>query len=146
MSGELGELHVLVAGAAALGVALDGTQVEHFARYRELLLDWNATRVNLTAITDPAEVVTRHFLDSLTCLLGVPLEWRGRELRLLDVGSGAGFPGLPLALALPKWQVTVLEATGKKVRFLDAVIHELALANARTVAGRAEEVAHDGAH
>jgi len=143
--GDRGDLQALVAGAAALGLALDGARVERFARYRDLLLDWN-TRVNLTAITDPAEVVTRHFLDALTCLLGVPAEWRSRELRLIDVGSGAGFPGLPLALVLPEWRVTVLEATGKKVRFLDAVLRDLGLTNVQTVTGRAEEVAHAAAH
>jgi len=143
--GDLADLHVLVAGAAALGLVLDGEQVERFARYRDLLLDWN-TRLNLTAVTDPAAVATRHFLDSLTCLLGVPAEWCGSELRLVDVGSGAGFPGLPIALALPWWHVTLLEATSKKVRFLEAVIRELGLANVQTVTGRAEELAHDSAY
>jgi 16S rRNA (guanine527-N7)-methyltransferase len=134
-------MNALVVEAAALGFSLDVAQVERFARYRALLLDWN-TRVNLTSITDPAEVVTRHFLDSLTCVLALPTEWRERGITLIDVGSGAGFPGLPLAIALPNWQVTLLEATGKKVRFLEAVVAELGLANVESVTGRAEEVAH----
>jgi 16S rRNA (guanine527-N7)-methyltransferase len=139
---EPGEgVDALVAGAAALGVALDAAQVERFAHYRALQLDWN-TRVNLTAITDPAEVVERHFLDSLTCVSAVPAAWRERSIAVIDVGSGAGFPGLPLAIALPNWRVTLLEATGKKVRFLEAVIAELGLAHVCAVAGRAEEVAH----
>ncbi len=139
------DLAPLVAGAAALGIALDEAQLAGFRRYRELLLDWN-TRVNLTTITDPAEVATRHFLDSLAVALAIPLSARAGTLRLLDVGAGAGFPGLPLALAFPHWNVTLLEATGKKVRFLDAVIRELGQLNVRAVQGRAEEVARDAGY
>jgi len=134
-------LDALMTGATVLGVALDQRQLSQFARYRELLLDWN-TRINLTAITDPAEIETRHFLDSLTCVLAVPDEDRTRPLAALDVGSGAGFPGLPLAIAFPHWRVTLLEATGKKVRFLETVIAELGLTHVRALQGRAEEVAH----
>ena len=144
MSSEAADLRALVEGSAALGIALGEGQVARFARYRDLLIEWNA-RFNLTAITDPAEIVTRHFLDSLTAALGVPAEMRSRALRLLDVGSGAGFPGLALAIAFPAWHVTLLEATSKKVRFLEAAIAELGADNVRALAGRAEEVAHQPA-
>jgi 16S rRNA (guanine527-N7)-methyltransferase len=135
------DLAALAGGAAALGVALDASQLAAFAAYRALLLEWNA-RFNLTAITDPHEIVTRHFLDSLTVARGVPrAQWAGAP-RLLDVGSGAGFPGLALAIAFPQWQVTALEATGKKASFLRHVAAALGLARARVLEGRAEALAH----
>src|SRR5215472_17318644 len=92
------EMAALANGAAVLNIPLDDVQLRRFASYRDMLLDWT-TRGNLTAITDPAEVLTRHFLDSLTCVLALPHEERDLPLRLLDVGSGAGFPGLALAIA-----------------------------------------------
>lgn len=139
------DLAPLTAGAAALGLTLSEEQLARFTGYRALLLEWNA-RINLTAITDPAAIATRHFLDSLTCLLALPAEWHERAITLLDVGAGAGFPGLALAIALPAWRVTLVEATGKKVRFLEAVIADLGLPNATAVVGRAEEVAHQPAY
>ena len=135
------DLAPLARGAAALGIALGAEQLAAFAAYRALLLEWNA-RFNLTAITDPAQIVTRHFLDSLTVALGVPrARWAGAP-RLLDVGSGAGFPGLALAIAFPQWHVTALEATGKKVTFLRHVAAALGLARVRVLQGRAEALAH----
>jgi 16S rRNA (guanine527-N7)-methyltransferase len=140
MSGGGGDLSALLHGAAALGITLDDAQMGRFARYRALLLEWNA-RINLTAITDPLEVAARHFLDSLTVAAGVPDEQRAGAPSVLDVGSGAGFPGLALAIAFPGWRVALLEATGKKVRFLETVIAELGLTNAHALTGRAEEAA-----
>jgi 16S rRNA (guanine527-N7)-methyltransferase len=132
---------LLKRGAAALGVALDDQQVAAFRHYRELLLEWNA-RINLTAITDPREIVVRHFLDSLSVALGVPATLRGEVARVLDIGSGAGFPGLALAIAFPRWRVTALEATSKKVRFLREVASALHLSGAHALEGRAEDLAH----
>lgn len=141
---SLSDSEQLLAGVRQLGLSLSAEQLAQFARYRDLLLDWNQ-RVNLTSITDPQEVLTKHFLDSLACVLAIPPERQQEPLALLDVGSGAGFPGLPLQIVFPHWQITLLEATGKKVRFLEAVISELGL-KAHAIQGRAEELAHDQRH
>src|SRR6266849_4766826 len=98
--------------------------LEQFLRFREELLDWN-TRINLTAITDPGEVLIKHFLDSLSLLL----VFDRPDARLLDIGAGAGFPGLPLKIVRPQWKVMLLEATGKKVGFLQHIIETLQLQN-----------------
>lgn len=139
----------LVAGAAALGLPLSDAQRARFARYQALLLDWN-TRLNLTAIVEPAAVERLHFLDSLTCALPLLARWGTAAaippLRVIDVGSGAGFPGLPLKLALPQLRLTLLEATGKKAAFLAHVVAELELDDVTVVAERAEVAAHQAVH
>jgi 16S rRNA (guanine527-N7)-methyltransferase len=139
VNSDADNLSVLRAGAAAMGIPLDDGQIERFALLRALLLEWNA-RINLTAITDPAEIETRHFLDSLTCALPIPPHLWKIPQRALDIGSGAGFPALPLAIAFPQWQVTSLDATGKKVRFQQEAVAALGLENVRPVHGRAEEL------
>jgi 16S rRNA (guanine527-N7)-methyltransferase len=126
--------------ALGMGVDLAPAQQAQFEAYYRLLSDWN-TRFNLTAITDYTEVQLKHFVDSLTAapLLSAVSGTRGK---LIDVGAGAGFPGVPLAIAFPDLRVTLLEATGKKVRFLDELVRELGLENAIAVHARAEEYAH----
>src|SRR5438105_639919 len=91
--------------------------LQQFLRYRQELLDWNA-RMNLTAITDPEEVLMKHFLDSLSLLI----VYDRPGAHLLDIGAGAGFPGLPLKIVRPQWRVLLFEATGKKVKFLRHII------------------------
>ena len=98
-------------------------------------------RANLTAIVDPAQIRTRHFLDSLTIASAIDPDRISRS-RLLDVGSGAGLPGVALAIALPGCRVTLLEATGKKAGFLERVRSELALCDLAVVRDRAESAAH----
>ncbi len=135
MSGELTD--IFIEGLRQLGLQLSEQQQEQFLLYRQELLDWN-TRINLTAITDPEEVLLKHFLDSLSLLTVCDQH----SVRLLDIGSGAGFPGLPLKIARPQWHVTLLEATGKKVVFLRHMIEKLQLNNIEAMQGRAEELAH----
>jgi 16S rRNA (guanine527-N7)-methyltransferase len=126
-----------IEGLQHLHLQLSEHQVEQLLHYCQELLDWN-TRMNLTAITNPEEVWLKHFLDSLS-LLSV---YDKPETRLLDIGSGAGFPGLPLKIVRPGWHVTLLEATGKKVTFLQHIIELLQLPNVIALHGRAEELAH----
>ncbi len=130
-------LHPFVAGLNELGLELTGQQSKQFLLYQQELLDWN-TRMNLTAITNPEEVLSKHFLDSLSLLMA----YDAPTARVLDIGSGAGFPGLPLKILRPQWHVVLLEATGKKVKFLQHIIQTLQLKDVVAVHGRAEELAH----
>lgn len=112
---------VLEAGLAALGVAVDAAGRARLARYAEQLLRWNA-RVNLTAVTEPGQVAELHLVDSLALLRSL-----GDARTLLDVGSGAGLPGVALACARPELRVTCCESVRKKVAFVKAIAAELAL-------------------
>jgi len=128
-------------GAAALGIALDERQLDQFALFEEMLADWNQ-RLNLTRV--PREqTVALHFLDSLAAARGADLSGGGR---LIDVGTGAGFPGLPLKIAFPGLEVVLLDSTRKKLGFVEAVIDRLGLAGTRTLHARAEEVARERAY
>ena len=134
-------MKVLIEGAARLGINLDGEQAEQFQTYYDELTVWNAT-VNLTAVSGWEEVQTRHFLDSLAASTALPATVLGGSDRLLDVGAGAGFPGLPLKIAFPRIDLALLEATAKKTAFLRHVVGTLGLEGVEVVTGRAEEEAH----
>ena len=129
---------VLEAGAAAFGIVLGDGQLAQFAAYTELLLEWNQ-RLNLTAVDDPEEIQVRHFLDSLSCV-AVTGNLNGQ--RLVDVGSGAGFPGLPLKILYPALQLTLLESVAKKGRFLETAATELGIDDISILVGRAETIGH----
>jgi 16S rRNA (guanine527-N7)-methyltransferase len=137
--------------ARALGIEFEPGDVPRLGRYLALLLRANET-MNLTAIRDPAEAWTKHILDALALLpllapLGEldeshPSEGPLTLPRVIDVGSGGGVPGVPLAICLPNFEFVLLESTGKKAEFLRAVVDRLALANTRVIAGRAERLGH----
>lgn len=129
--------------SAAIGVEFDAGDLDRFGRYLDLLLDAN-TRFNLTAIRDPDEAWQRHILDSLT-LLPLLASLDAGE-RVVDVGSGGGAPGLPLAIAMPDLRFTLVESTGKKAEFLKSASRELGLSNVSVVNARAEDAGRDGAH
>lgn len=131
--------------AALSPVALSNEHITRFEQYADLLLDWNQ-RINLTAITDRDEVFVRHFLDALTLVPLIEDAFDASSLRLIDVGSGGGLPGIALAIVRPHWQITLLDSTRKKVNVLETFIDELELENVVAVWGRAEEVADVPAH
>jgi len=107
-------------------------------RYLELLAKWNRT-YNLTAIREPEKMVTHHILDSLAVLAHVKGPSGAKNLSLLDVGSGAGLPGIPLAIARPSWRVVALDSSHKKAAFVQQVVSELGLANVEAVVARVED-------
>jgi 16S rRNA (guanine527-N7)-methyltransferase len=136
------DLALLAAESEAFGLPLSAKQLEQFARFLALLLTWNE-RLNLTAVRDPHAIQIRHFLDSLSCAT-VTGELNGRAL--IDVGSGAGFPGLPLKILYPDLRLTLVESVIKKTRFLTAVVEELALSRVEIIPERAEALGQNPAH
>lgn len=132
----------LVGGAADFGIELSEIQVEQFHLYHARMVEWNEM-MNLTRIIEWEHVVGRHLLDSLSLVTALPPEAARPDATLLDVGSGAGLPGVPLKIVFPAMRVTLLEATRKKALFLEQIVGELGLAGLEVRTGRAEELAHD---
>ncbi len=149
-SGDNTGMALLREGCARLQIPLDDTALAAFELYYRELVAWNE-RLNLTSITGYAEVQTKHFLD---CLVSLPLiaEELGSALpvatplRLLDVGTGAGFPGIPLKIVTPALDLTLMDGTQKKIAFLEQLVSKLGLAPARVVHGRAEELGRNPAY
>ena len=125
--------------AVEYGLSLSAVQLEQFDTYYKLLIEWNQ-KMNLTAITAPDEAAVKHMIDSLTCYDA------GRfspEITVIDVGTGAGFPGLPLKIFEPTIRLTLLDSLNKRVKFLETVVTELGLKDVTCIHGRAEESARD---
>ena len=129
----------LLSGAQQFNLTLTQTQLTAFEQYSQELIAWNQ-KVNLTRIIEPHEIAIKHFLDSLSANLALPDLPAG--FALIDVGSGAGFPGLPLKIARPDLRLTLLESTGKKTAFLQHLVDLLNLANVTILTARAEEADH----
>ena len=129
----------LINGAEKLGITLSTQQIGQFETYYRELVDWNE-RMNLTSITDYEGVQVRHFLDSLTVATAVG---ERRNIGVMDVGTGAGLPGIPLKILWPDIRLVLLEATTKKAKFLQHLIGELGLEDVAVLVGRAEERAYD---
>ncbi len=130
----------LTTGAAEFGLELDAAKLEQFDLYLRWLQEWNK-KINLTSITAPPEVVVKHYLDSLTVARLIT----GPAGKLIDIGTGAGFPGIPLKLVLPELRLTLLDATAKKIEFLRQLCQALEI-EVQLVNARAEEAGRDPKH
>ena len=133
---------ILARRAAEAQIALTPEQIGRFAVYYEMLTDWN-TRMNLTALTAPEDVAVKHIIDSLTAYDAALFD---EAATLIDVGTGAGLPGIPLALYAPHIAVTLMDALQKRVRFLREVTAAMGLTNTRCIHARAEEAARQAEH
>ena len=133
---------ILAARAAEVGIPLTAEQIGQFSVYHEILLDWN-TRMNLTALTALEDVAVKHIIDSLTAYDAALFDG---ARTLIDVGTGAGLPGIPLAVYAPHLTVTLLDALNKRVRFLTEVTAAMGLQNVRCIHARAEEAARTAEH
>ena len=128
-------LDIFYAGLEKLNIQLSNEQVEQFISYYEILVETNKV-MNLTAITNPVEVIEKHFIDSLSLVKAIDID---REMKVIDVGTGAGFPGIPLKICYPQLEITLLDSLNKRINFLNDVINLLKLENIEAVHGRSEE-------
>jgi 16S rRNA (guanine527-N7)-methyltransferase len=131
----MSKIDVFLKGAEEFGIALSPKDIERFSKYKELLKEWNQ-KINITAITDDDEIDVKHFLDSISIMKDGIIS--GKE-RIIDVGTGGGFPGIPIKIMKPDTEVVLLDGLNKRLKFLNEVIDSLALENISTVHGRAEE-------
>ena len=127
---------------AQYGIELDDHQKDQFERYFELLVEWNE-KINLTAITEKNEVYLKHFYDSIAPVLQGLID--NQELKLLDIGAGAGFPSLPMKIICPQLDVTIIDSLNKRINFLKLLAEELKLDKVHFYHGRAEDLAQDKA-
>lgn len=131
-------LKIFKSGLDELNIKLDDKQIEQFIKYYEYLVEKNKV-MNLTAITDFEEVIVKHFLDSLSLIKAVDLSKYSNEVKIIDIGTGAGFPGIPLKIAYPQVNIILLDSLNKRINFLNEVIELLGLTGISAVHGRSED-------
>ena len=130
---------ILLNGSGKMNIDISSAQLDMVKQYSSLLLAWNE-KINLTAITSPEEIATKHFLDSFTPLT---TGYIPSDASVIDVGTGAGFPGLPMKIASSGIKLTLLDSLNKRINFLKTVIDELSLTDTECVHSRAEDAGHD---
>ena len=131
-------------GLEELNITLTDEQIERFLQYYEMLVEKNKV-MNLTGITEYEEVIQKHFLDSLSLIRVIP-DIASQKLTVIDLGTGAGFPGIPLKIAFPELEITLMDSLNKRILFLQEVIDALGLKKVSAVHGRAEEMASNATH
>ncbi len=134
MEDKAGLVEILKEGSQEYGIELSDVQADKFINYAELLKDWN-TRINLTAIEEDKDIIIKHFIDSLT----IAHYLKKGGLSIIDVGTGAGFPGIPLKIVIDNLKVTLLDSLDKRIKFLNEVINTTQLKDINAVHGRAED-------
>ena len=133
---------LLIKGCREYGIELDDNKIDCFLRYMELLKGWNQ-KIDLTAITEDEEIIKKHFIDSVSILQSGVIK---EGMTIIDVGTGAGFPGIPLKIVMPSLKIMLLDSLNKRIIYLNDVIDQLKLKDIETVHARAEELSHKKEH
>ncbi|MEA1939976.1 MAG: 16S rRNA (guanine(527)-N(7))-methyltransferase RsmG [Candidatus Caldatribacteriota bacterium] len=136
------EEKTLIEGSKKIGINLNDYQIEKFSQYFDILAKWNE-KINLTSIKDSKKIITKHFLDSLTCVKIInsylnEIDNKKEDIRVIDIGTGAGFPGIPLKILLPFLKLSLLEARKKKIVFLEELVRQLEFKGVKVITNRAE--------
>lgn len=130
---------LLINGCKLYNINIDKIQIEKFITYKRMLKEWNE-KINLTAIVDDEGIVKKHFLDSISIVSSNVIK---ENYSIIDIGTGAGFPGIPLKIIMPSLKVVLLDSLNKRIKFLNEIIKELGLSDIEAIHGRAEEMAKD---
>ena len=130
---------LLLEGAKQLGIILSDSQIEQLMKYKLLLQEWN-NKINLTAITEEKDVITKHFLDCMTINNAIDMN---KQKSVIDIGTGAGFPGLVIKIVFPNIEVTLVDSLNKRITFLEQVINELGLTEINCIHSRAEDLGNN---